>query len=57
MEGRLISQSEDDNHSEGQEETRGSKLCCIMWSMNVVMVITDHHHKQVSPSKNHCVLS
>ena len=23
-------QSEDDNHSGGQEETRGSGLCCVM---------------------------
>ena len=30
MEMSLMNQSEDDDHSEGQEETRGSRLCCVM---------------------------
>ena len=37
-----MNQSEDDNHPGGQEETRGSRLCCVMYLMNVVMVITDY---------------
>ena len=30
MEMSLMKQSEDDDHSGGQEETRGSRLCCVM---------------------------
>ena len=30
MEMSLMNQSEDDDHSGGQEETRGSRLCCVM---------------------------
>ena len=30
MERRLMNQSEDDDHSGGQEETSGSRLCCVM---------------------------
>jgi len=30
MEMSLIKQSEDDDHSGEQEETRGSRLCCVM---------------------------
>ena len=29
MEMSLMNQSEDDDHSGGQEETRGSRLCCV----------------------------
>ena len=30
MEMSLMNQSEGDDHSGGQEETRGSRLCCVM---------------------------
>ena len=30
MEMSLMNQSEDDDNSGGQEETRGSRLCCMM---------------------------
>ena len=30
MEMSLMNQSEDDDHSGGQEETRGRRLCCVM---------------------------
>ena len=30
MEMSLMNQSEDDDHSGGQEETRGSRLCYVM---------------------------
>ena len=29
----------EDDHSGGQEETRGSRLCCVIWLLSVVMVI------------------
>ena len=30
MEMSFMNQSENDDHSGGQEETRGSRLCCVM---------------------------
>ena len=49
MEMSLMNQSEDDDHFGGQEETRGSRLCCIM---NVIMVITGYHSDQVLSKKD-----
>jgi len=39
MEISLMNQREDDDHSGGQEETRGSRLYYVM---NVVMVMTGY---------------
>ena len=32
-----MNQSEDDDHSGGQEETRGSRLCCDVVNVTIVM--------------------
>ena len=42
MERSMMNQNEDD-HSGGQEETRGSRLCGVMLLMIVVMVIIGSH--------------
>ena len=48
-----MNQSEDDDHSGGQEEARGSRLCCDAVN-NVVMVITGYHSDKES-SKDYSI--
>ena len=52
MEKSLMNQSEHDDHSGGQEETKGSRLCCVMLLMNVVMMITGNHSDEMLPKKH-----
>jgi len=33
----LLNQSEDDDHSGGQKETRGSRLCYVMWLIKLIL--------------------
>ena len=62
-----MNHSEDVDHSGGQEETRGSRLCCLIEFVIVVMVISgthgddchDNRDEEVvnkSPTKDHTIV-
>ena len=47
-----MNQTKDDDHSEGQEETRGSKMCCVVQLIKAFMAMIDYQGDDSSKRSN-----